>query len=166
RFMPRKTRKLTLTIKHGIRIGVDDESDAFGLDIDATFNETVQSATGFGTTLSLSYQTYRESMREGGKTIPSPIPAGIRKNLRFLHARVAPAAAANIKKNGVYNQARLKQVGDGKELLEFHEPIKEALDTAFVPLPNKQTEALTTWKTTRTLRLPGAAKGQTKLLRL
>src|SRR5262249_22162013 len=146
RFMPRKSRMVRLTIQNKVRVGSDDDDEVMGMTTKATFNEIVQSATGFGSTLSMSYRSVDRTLNVEGKAMPSKLLQQVRKNLKYLHAKIDLDGSGGIKSNTVYNLAQLKQSDAGQDLLDFHEPIKLALDTAFVAMPNKQTEALTSWK--------------------
>jgi predicted Zn finger-like uncharacterized protein len=121
----------------------DNDTPEVTTTVTAGFIERVVNATPAGPTLALFYQGAAKSMVQNAEDHPDPFMDTVRSNLNVMKARVQLDANGKVMMNQ-FVTARTAQ-GDAN-MHRFHDAVKEGLDPAFLPLPNKLMKPRETWQ--------------------
>jgi S1-C subfamily serine protease len=143
-------RRVAVSVTNSLRAGGPD-SELAAMSTRVVLSEKVAAASAKGAKLTLAYQSGARELTVKGKPRSSPLSTTVQPALRTLTMQVDLDAAGNVQHNTLANLAQVRRHRLGKELISFHEPIKQAVEALLLPLPNKRVAARETWKTERTL---------------
>src|SRR5262249_38794998 len=148
---------LTLTVTNTFRVGSDADTEVLAMKTRARFTEQVSQASAAGAVVNLRYND-RETSRdliEDKRPRPSQLLEKVRPYLKSMMPVLRLDGNGNVLYNDVPPQTMLGVPRDlAEDLRSFHEPIKHALDTMAIPLPNKTVAYRERWKAKRALPIP------------
>jgi S1-C subfamily serine protease len=150
------TRGLTLTVRNTFRVGSDADTELLAMETKAYLTEQVSQASAAGALVTLRYrdETSRDVV-EDRRSRPSQLLEKVRPYLNALRPVLRLDVHGNLIYNDVPPQGLQGVPADlAADLRSFHEPIKQALDTMAIPLPNKTVAPGERWKARRSLPIP------------
>jgi predicted Zn finger-like uncharacterized protein len=172
RFTPNTIRPLTLKSTNSFRpAGEDEDEHVLQMRTVASFNEKVASSNAGRTTLMLQYTNVTAEVAIDKK---SQVDPDLEKVKPFLPAAITvlqldgkgQITSNNLDQNALANLFRLRGKDAVEAVTDFHEPIKQALESLSVPLPGREVKPLESWQWPRPLPIPTPgrfSKGQVNL---
>jgi hypothetical protein len=154
-------RLLTLSVTNSLRVGSGEDAEELGaMRTQARFLEQTVRANNQGSVLTLTYLDASREIIEDKKATPSKLLEQVRPLLPRVRAQVQTDAFGNVTQN-VLDPASLQAAfNKAEELRDFHEPLRQALETMATPLPNKRVVPKERWRGVRALPIPTPRRQQ------
>jgi hypothetical protein len=141
-------RRVDVSCVTRLRVGAEAETEIMAITTKASMSET-GTRNGAGVRLRLGYQSAEQTAVAGKRTSANPKLAAVRPQIKNLIGLVELDAGGNIRLNAVDNLVKMRLSQTGRDLIEVHEPIQQALSPLLLPMPNRKVNALESWKITR-----------------
>ncbi|HZY89589.1 MAG TPA: trypsin-like peptidase domain-containing protein [Gemmataceae bacterium] len=155
------SRLLTLTVTNTLRIGSgEDSEEVAAMRTRAQFVEQTLRATNQGAVLALTYRDARREIIEDKKSTPSKLLEQVRPFLPQVRALIQTDPYGNLTQNVLDPNSLRAAFNKAEELTQFHEPIRQALETMATPLPNKRVVSQERWRGVRALPIPTPKRQQ------
>jgi hypothetical protein len=156
-------RQLTLSVTNSLRVGSGEDAEEVGaMRTQARFVEQTVRATNQGSVLALTYQDASREIIEDKKATPSKLLEQVRPFIlsNRMRALVQTDPFGNVTRNELDPAVLQMAFGKQEELTQFHEPLRQALETMATPLPNKRVVPKERWRGVRALPIPTPRRQQ------